>query len=118
MVSLPSILDNDFYKFTMQQCVVKLFPKARARYHFINRGNHSFPPGFAEKLRASIDSMATLRLTKTEKEWLGTTCPYLDPVYLDFLEGYRYNPAEVKITQQGDQVDVFIEGYWYRTILW
>ena len=38
MVTLPSLLDNDFYKFTMQQCVVKLFPRAKARYRFINRG--------------------------------------------------------------------------------
>jgi nicotinate phosphoribosyltransferase len=39
-------------------------------------------------------------------------------VYLDFLGGYRYDPAEVTIKQAGDKVDVFIEGYWYRTILW
>ena len=118
MVSLASILDNDFYKFTMQQCVVKLFPKARARYRFINRGRHSFPDGFTTALKASVDSMARLSLTKEEKEWLAQTCPYLDPVYLDFLQGYRYNPDEVHVTQNGDEVEVAIEGYWYRTILW
>jgi nicotinate phosphoribosyltransferase len=118
MVTLRSILDNDFYKFTMQQCVVKLFPKARARYRFINRGRHVFPPGFAEALRASVDRMKDLKLTADEKSWLCRTCPYLDPVYLDFLQGYRYDPAEVEITQTGGEVEVFVEGYWYRTILW
>ena len=118
MVSLPSILDNDFYKFTMQQCVVKLFPKAKARYTFINRGRHRFPPGFAKALRASVEAMATLVLTSEEKHWLAQTCPYLDPVYLDFLQGYRYDPSEVRIEQQGEDVSVFVEGYWYRTILW
>jgi nicotinate phosphoribosyltransferase len=118
MVSLPSILDNDFYKFTMQQGVVKLFPKAKARYQFINRGKHSFPEGFAEALRKSVEAMASLQLTKEERNWLSITCPYLDPVYLDFLQGYYYDPEEVKIIQEGDKVDVFIEGYWYRTILW
>ena len=118
MVTLQSILDNDFYKFTMQQCVVKLFPRAKARYGFINRGKHSFPKGFAEVLRQSVDAMASLKLTKEEKKWLGAACPYLDPVYLDFLEGYSYDPSEVKIIQAGDQLEVFAEGYWYRTILW
>jgi nicotinate phosphoribosyltransferase len=118
MVQLPSLLDNDFYKFTMQQCVVKLFPKAKARYRFINRGKHAFPQGFAEALRGSVDAMASLRLSREEKVWFGQTCPYLDPVYLDFLQGYCYDPGEVHIQQKAEAVDVFVEGYWYRTILW
>ena len=41
-VVFNSILDNDFYKFTMQCAVVKLFPDARVKYEFINRGKHFF----------------------------------------------------------------------------
>ncbi|WP_143306886.1 nicotinate phosphoribosyltransferase [Chitinophaga vietnamensis] len=115
---LTSILDNDFYKFTMQHCVVKLFPKARARYKFINRGQHAFPPGFAAALREAVNGMATLQLTKEEKNYLAITCPYLDPTYLDFLQGYRYNPDEVHIAQHGEELEVHVDGYWYRTILW
>ena len=118
MIELHSILDNDFYKFTMQQCVLKLFPRAKARYAFINRGTHSFPQEFADKLRHSVDAMSSLKLSKEEKLWLSKACPYLDPVYLDFLDGYCYDPLEVKITQTADKLDVFVEGFWYRTILW
>jgi nicotinate phosphoribosyltransferase len=117
-VRLSSILDNDFYKFTMQQCVIKLFPKAKARYQFINRGKHLFPPGFAEALRVSINSMASLKLTNDEKAWFAETCPYLDPVYLDFLQGYTYDPDEITVKQEGENLEVEIGGYWYRTILW
>jgi len=113
-----SILDNDFYKFTMQQGVIRLFPYAKARYSFINRGKHSFPPGFADALRKSVDSMALLQLTTEEKQFLKVTCPYLNPVYLDFLEGFRYNPKEVHIEQKDHDLSVHIEGLWYRTILW
>src|SRR5438309_4278648 len=118
VVSLPSMLDNDFYKFTMQQCVAKLFPKAKARYQFINRGKHAFPPGFAEALKASVQAMGNLKLRTDEKHWLAQTCPYLDPVYLDFLQGYCYDPDEVKIIQSGDSLQVSVEGRWYRAILW
>ncbi|MCX2449789.1 nicotinate phosphoribosyltransferase [Pedobacter sp. PLR] len=116
--ALTSILDNDFYKITMQQGVIRLFPAAKARYKFINRGKHSFPEGFAKALRVAVDQMALLKLTKEEKHFLQVTCPYLDPVYLDFLEGYRYQPEEVQIEQEGDQLEVRVEGLWYRTILW
>lgn len=118
MAKLVSILDNDFYKFTMQYAVVKLFPKARARYQFINRGKHKFPPGFDIKLREAIAEMAGLKLSKQEKVFFATKCPYIDPTYFDFLEGYRYDPEEVTVVQEGDDLRVSIEGYWYRTILW
>jgi nicotinate phosphoribosyltransferase len=102
----------------MQQGVITLFPYAKARYAFINRGKHSFPTGFAGILQKAVNTMAQLRLSREEKAFLSVTCRYLTPVYLDFLEGYRYDPSEVTITQQGDQLKVVIEGSWYRTILW
>jgi len=115
---LSSLLDNDFYKITMQQGVVKLFPHSMARYEFINRGKHEFPEGFAEILRKAVDRMSDLRLSAEEKTYLASACPYLEPTYLDFLQGYRYNPEEVRIEQNGTDLRVSIEGYWYRTILW
>ncbi len=117
-IKFASLLDNDFYKFTMQHAVINLFPKAKARYKFINRGKHAFPPGFAEALRQSVQAMSALRLTREEKEYLQLTCPYLDPTYLDFLQGYWYNPEEVIIEQHQEELCIRIEGYWYRTILW
>ncbi|MCX2680413.1 nicotinate phosphoribosyltransferase [Galbibacter sp. EGI 63066] len=113
-----SILDNDFYKFTMQCAVVKLFPNVKSKYKFINRGEHKFPEGFENALRSAVNNMATLQLTKDEKQFLIEHCPYLNPAYIDFLEGYRYDPSEVNIVQDGEDLEVTISGYWYRTILW
>ncbi|MDM1549902.1 nicotinate phosphoribosyltransferase [Empedobacter falsenii] len=118
MSIIKSIIDNDFYKFTMQFGVTKLYPDVMARYKFINRGEHQFPEGFADQLQKEINAMASLALTKDEKNFFTTNCPYLSPAYLDFLQGYRYDPNEVKITQNGPDVEVHVEGYWYRTILW
>lgn len=113
-----SILDNDFYKFTMQCAVVKLFPNVKGRYKFINRGKHEFPDGFAKVMQEAVNAMAKLKLTQEEKYFLKRSCPYLNPAYIDFLEGYRYDPSEVKIHQNGSHLEVEVEGYWYRTILW
>lgn len=117
-IRLKSILDNDFYKITMQNAVVKLFTNEIVKYEFINRGKHEFPQGFADELRKAVNAMAELKLTKDEKKYLKITCPYLALPYLDFLEGFHYDPSEVKIEQIGNDLNVSVEGLWYRTILW
>ena len=43
---IQSILDEDLYKMTMQQAVIKLYPRSKVKYEFINRGNTEFPEGF------------------------------------------------------------------------
>ena len=117
-VRLVSLLDNDFYKFTMQCAVVKLFPSEVVKYDFINRGKHEYPEGFADELKKAVNAMSQLSLTKEEKQFLKKTCPYLDLPYIDFLEGYRYDPSEVQIKQEGTSLEVQVSGLWYRTILW
>ena len=117
-VRLKSILDNDFYKITMQNAVVKLFPNEKVKYQFINRGHHHFPENFGTELRKCVNAMAELKLTREEKEFLRITCPYMDLPYLDFLAGYHYDPSEVKIIQTENELEVIVEGEWYRTILW
>ncbi|WP_238784566.1 nicotinate phosphoribosyltransferase [Blattabacterium cuenoti] len=115
---ISSLLDNDFYKFTMQNAVIKLFPSAKAKYEFINRGKHSFPKDFDEILKENLKKMAYLKLSNEEKNYLKKYCPYLDSSYLDYLNKYQYNPKEVNICQKGKNIRMNIEGLWSRTILW
>ncbi|WP_185849068.1 nicotinate phosphoribosyltransferase [Blattabacterium cuenoti] len=115
---VSSLLDNDFYKFTMQNAIIKLFPLVKAKYEFINRGKHSFPKNFAKILKENLNKMAYLKLSNEERIFLEKHCPYLDSKYLDFLKKYQYNPKEVNIFQKGENIRMYIEGLWSRTILW
>ena len=115
---IKSLLDNDLYKFTMQYAVVKLFPNAKVRYTFILRSKVGFPEGFANELRQQISFMEGLRLTSEEKKFFSEKSYYIDPTYFDFLSGYKYDAWEVGVIQQGEELQINIEGYWYRTILW
>jgi nicotinate phosphoribosyltransferase len=45
-------------------------------------------------------------------------CPYLPNLFFDFLEGFRLDPSEVSIFQDGGDLKVQVYGLWYRTILW
>jgi nicotinate phosphoribosyltransferase len=115
---IKSILDNDLYKFTMQQAVHRLYPWAEAQYVFINRGGADFPEGFGKKLQGCINAMADLRLSDEEATYLATTCDFLSPVYIDYLKSYRYDPHEVGVEQRCDELILHVRGPWYRTILW
>ncbi len=112
------LTDNDLYKFTTMYAVQKLYPHAKVRYKFFNRGEPIFPEGFADALKNEVEQMATLSLLPEEEKFLREKCYFFDPVFVDLLKGYKYNPDEVKIEQNGGKLDVEIEGYWYRTVLW
>tara|TARA_Y100000310_G_scaffold276053_1_gene292946 strand:- start:6287 stop:7453 length:1167 start_codon:yes stop_codon:yes gene_type:complete len=114
---ITSLLDTDLYKLTMMNAVSKLYPRTHARYQFINRERTTFPSGFASALREQINHLSTLQLTAEEREFLQAACPYFDPVYLDLLSGYRYDPNEVSVSQSDEELQVSIEGLWYRVIL-
>lgn len=110
--------DNDLYKFSVMHAIQRLYPWSYVKYEFINRGETVFPEGFADKLRKEVNSMAELKLTKEEKKFIECRCYFFDPVFIDFLEGYRYDPEEVHISQDKGHLKVTIEGFWYRTVLW
>ncbi|MDQ1274717.1 MAG: nicotinate phosphoribosyltransferase [Euryarchaeota archaeon] len=117
---IESILDNDLYKFTMQMAVLELFPEAEAEYRFTNRGSQRFSEEFVEELRRVIDEeISGLKLTEDEYSWLGEHCPFLKPMYLEYLKNFRFKPEEVEICLTREKgLDMRIKGPWHSTILW
>lgn len=110
--------DNDLYKFSVMHAIQRLYPWSYVKYEFFNRANTKFPEGFAERLREEVNAMAKLKLTKQERAFIEKRCYFFDPVFIDFLEGYQYDPSEVTIEQNEGELKVSIEGFWYRTVLW
>ncbi|WP_329903145.1 nicotinate phosphoribosyltransferase [Porphyromonas pogonae] len=116
---IKSILDTDLYKFTTSYAYAKLFPRAYGQFKFIDRGNESYPEGFVEKLREEIQFMSDLALTDSEAIFLRKELPYLPPIYIDFLKGFRFNPEEIKVEIDSDNhLSILAEGLLYRVTLW
>ena len=115
---IHDFLDNDLYKFTTMNAIQKKFPDSEVVYRFVNRGNTVFPPGFAAALREEVDAMADVVLSRDNERFMRAKCYYFDSVFFDLLKGFRFNPAEVTVSQDGGRLDVEIRGAWYRTVLW
>jgi len=115
---IKDLLDNDLYKFTMMNAVQKLYPNAEVQYTFFDRRGDLYPQGFGELLQHEINKMSELKLTAEGEQFLKDKCYYFDPVFIDFLKGFRYKPSEVKVQQDKNNLSVQVTGPWYRTVLW
>jgi len=113
-----SFFDDDFYKFTMMNAVLQLYPDATAQYVFINRGRQRFTEEFRSHLQKAIEGMADLKADDKILEWL-KGFSFFKPWYIEYLRNYRYNPAEIylKLTEDNN-LDLRIKGPWRSTILW
>ncbi|GJJ74903.1 nicotinate phosphoribosyltransferase [Entomortierella parvispora] len=96
-LACTSILDNDLYKFTMQQAVRQHYPNTPCDYHFTNRSPElaSLPLTAIPWLQSKIQAFADLRLTGAERLFLEQRCPYLTKDYLDWLQHeFRFLPEQ------------------------
>lgn len=117
-MTISSLLDNDFYKFTMMQAVFHNFAKVNAAYVFVCR-SHAYDaelPQIAPALRAEVNALAALRLTDQELKYLAGLNAFA-PDFLAFLKTCRLNPEFVKIGTEGGRLSLRVEGPWLHTIL-
>ena len=115
---INSLLDNDFYKFTMMHAVREKYPDAQVRYEFINRDPaFTFTEDFLERIQVRIQELKNLRLTEEEYAWL-QTLDILPKTFLDFLKDFRCNPDYIHCELDKEkQLKLLIEGPWHETIL-
>lgn len=119
MAIIRSVLDTDLYKFTTSYAYSKLYPRAYGQFRFIDRADTCYPEGFAELLKAEIEAMSELSLSRDEASFLHQELPYLPPTYIDFLQGYRFNPEEIIVEQdEMGHLSIIAEGLLYRITLW
>ena len=97
MSIIKSILDTDLYKFTTSYAYSKLFPRAFGEFQFVDRSDGDYPEGFDELLMQELMKMENLFLTNEEESFLKKKLPYLPPIYIDFLKGFRFNSSEVTV---------------------
>ncbi len=115
---IKSILDTDLYKFTTSYAYSKLFPRAYGEFEFVDRSNFDFPEGFDKLLIDELNNMSQLYLTKGEEEFVKNKMPYLPPIYIDFLKGFRFDPSEVEVRLDNNKLNINAKGLLYRITLW
>ena len=111
--------DNDLYTFTCQYYILEKYPRAEVEYTFFDRNAQVYPDGFADLLREQIEHMRDVVITQQEIDFMVRRCPFLPLWYFTFLRGYRFNPREVRISQDAEgHLQVSVRGKWFSAIMW
>ena len=99
--------------------VMMNYPRAEVRYKFFDRNNTVYPKGFAKLLREQVNRMEEVILTKKERDFMEEKLYFLPKWFFTFLQGYRFNPYEVSISQDEEgHLSIEVRGKWYSAIMW
>ena len=122
---MKSILDTDLYKLTQGQFALQKYPRASAKYRFVNRNlGQKFDSEMRDAIEHDIQQAGRLYLTQDEESFLRGTCRYLQPWYIDWLKQFRLDPRQIDygLTRtegdEDDQLVMTINGPWSTAIYW
>ena len=111
--------DNDLYTFTCQYYILETYPRAEVEYTFFDRNRQVYPEGFADELRIQLEHMKDVVITEEEIRFMKRRCIFLPLWYFTFLRGFRFNPAELTISQDAEgHMEINVRGKWFSTIMW
>lgn len=122
MPIIESLLDIDFYKFTMGQLVFHRYRDVPVKYDFINRTKRVQIADFVDEneLRQELDYVRTLRFNKTELHYLRGTNEYQERMfaedYLEFLGNLQL--PEYRLEKVAGQYKLEFPGKWSEAIYW
>lgn len=117
-----SLLDIDFYKFTMGLFIYHFYSDVIVKFGFINRHRHIPVAKIVneQELRRQLDHVRTLMLRRTDIIWLRGQDYYgsnlLPDTYLAFLSELKL--CEYSLTRIGDQYELTFEGPWSVVSFW
>jgi len=115
-----SLLDNDQYKFTMQQAVLKLgYAATPVEYKFKCRNYEgvNFKKSIQD-IELNIDALRSLYFHRDELDYL-RSLRFFSEEYIEFLKQYKFNTDLVKtsINTNTGELNIDIKGPWFQTIL-
>jgi nicotinate phosphoribosyltransferase len=112
---MHSLLDQDFYTYTVGQTVNWTYKSCPVVYKFTDRQDRIKYNPVGPLLQKEVAKWSKLRYETDELEFLRQ---YLHADYIKFLRDYQFNPNEVLIFNDEGYLGVQIRGEWGRTIFW
>ena len=114
---ITSLLDTDFYKFTIGQFAWKYYPDVKVKYAFINRTKDVELGNCIDidRLIEELDNVRSLRFTFDELQYL-ESLGIFSRDYLSFLNKLTLPPVYVK--NANGKLIIETEGTWAEAIFW
>jgi len=113
---IESLLDNDLYKFTMQQAFHHNFPESQSVHKFILRSEDVDLLPYKKQIEEEIEHMCSLKFQPEELTYL-ESLGFFKPDYLDYLEDLRLKTKGMKITEESGKLAITYRGSLVQKIL-
>lgn len=119
---IQSLLDIDFYKFTMGQLIFKKHKDVPVRFKLTNRTSSVSLSKMIplEQLKEQLDHVRTLRFNNSELHYLRGTNEYQERMfqedYLQFLKNMQV--PQYQLEYEGDDLILEILGSWSEATYW
>lgn len=116
---INSLLDTDYYKFTMGNVAYCQFPDMMVRYKFKWRGPADVKFTLNEKMEilSELEGWCGLRFLQDELDYLRKRNLF-SPAYIEFLAKYQPNIGHLKFDIDKEDLDIEVYGPWCQTIFW
>lgn len=118
---IKSLLDTDFYKFTMGQMVWRYYRDTEVEFSLINRSKVPLAEVISENdLRRELDHARTLRFNNSELHYIRGTNEYGDRMFSeDFLEFLRsMQLPSYKLERVDNDYRLDFSGTWQSVMFW
>lgn len=121
MTIIKSMLDTDFYKFSMLQAVLHHYPSAQTRFEFKWRNWDQMKlrvsvEDFVGRVKKELDTLCQLRLKPEELKYL-SGIPFFKPDFIEYLHMFQFNRAYIRCRIDNGEPKITVEGPWPSVIL-
>ncbi|PYY81120.1 nicotinate phosphoribosyltransferase [Pseudomonas sp. TKO26] len=108
---IQSLLDTDYYTFTMMQAVLHQHPNVDVEYQFIVRSRESLVHLIPE-IRQELEKLAGLQMREGEQRFLFNKRfrEYLTPDFEQFLGLFRFNLRYIHVAAVDGQLSIRVRG--------
>jgi len=105
-----SLLENDLYKFTMWQALLRSHPDAHAEYLFVCRNTPEYPLfELAGDVNRELDHLCSLSFADDELAYL-RELRYIKASFVDFLTIFRFQRRFISVETAGDTLTIRAQG--------
>jgi len=120
---IRSLMDTDFYKLLMLQTVFERHADVVVEFSLINRSRDVPLARLIDEgeLRAQLDHVRGLRLSRGESTWLRGNTFYgkrqmFSPRFMEWLEAFEM--PDYRLERRGDQYELTFRGSWPAAMMW
>ena len=110
---ITSLLDNDFYKFSMGEMYMHQFTGVNVEWHYKNRDSatRKFTQEMVDEIKWQIQKFCELKFTEDELTFLSKSATWLTKDYISFLTIYQpqFKHFQIGLTDDG-QLDLWFRG--------